>query len=135
MQSEIQTAGLKITFVRSWRPSASNTCASAVKQRKRDVKLDAHNKSASSVKSHPKGAPAYNLVRELATEQGLSVEDLLALSAGNDPFNVGAPLDWQRARWFAELWPGPGTHLRRLHYRLAVQANIENRRQCLHQHE
>jgi hypothetical protein len=64
------------------------------------------------------------MVRELKRQLGRRIDDLLALAPKNDPFYTGSPLDWEKARWFAEIWRtyrfSKGVHLRRIHYRVAV---------------
>src|SRR5262245_30404398 len=58
----------------------------------------------------------------LAKKQRVSVTKLLAMSPDNDPFYVGRDSHHCQAKWFADVWGkfgfGPGTHLRRAHYRL-----------------
>lgn len=68
----------------------------------------------------------YNLIKELATELGCKVTDLLALAAKNDPFYQGTPAVVQRGEWFAEIYnragfsPARPAHLRRVHYWLTT---------------
>ena len=56
-------------------------------------------------------------------------DELLALTAGNDPFYCGTPTDWELAKWFAGLWTDygrPGWHIRRVHY-VATQSGALKR--------
>lgn len=46
----------------------------------------------------------YDLIKELAREEGRKVTDLIALSPQNDPFYANTPTDWSLGRWFADLW-------------------------------
>jgi hypothetical protein len=66
----------------------------------------------------------YHTIKELSKEYKISCPNFVALSVYNDPYFAEMPFKVEHARWFAELWKehgGPGTHLRRLHYRLSVQ--------------
>jgi hypothetical protein len=69
----------------------------------------------------------YESIIQLGAKLNRPTETLMALQPGNDPFNAGRPARRRLAEWFAELWErfgfGPGTHLRRVHYRLVSQAN------------
>jgi hypothetical protein len=62
-------------------------------------------------------------VREAADQLGLRMADLTVLSEQHDLFRRGTPADIRNA-WFAELWRrfgfGAGVHVRRVHYRAAV---------------
>jgi len=67
----------------------------------------------------------YEVLRNMATEAGVRVPDLLALNRSNDPFYCGSPAQVAHAEWFARLieqfaFDGP-FHLRRVHYRLVSQ--------------
>lgn len=67
----------------------------------------------------------YEILRNLATESGARVPDLLALNRSNDPFYCGSPAQVEHAEWFARLvaqfaFDGP-FHLRRVHYRIVSQ--------------
>jgi hypothetical protein len=69
------------------------------------------------------GKTPHDRIKELQRRYGVAnVETLLAMSAGNDPFNSGSDGDKRRAEWFAKLWHEQGmqagTHIRRFHYRL-----------------
>ena len=67
----------------------------------------------------------YETLKQLASEQGWRVGELLALAAKNDPFYTGRPAEMGGARWFANLWSrfgyGRGVHLRRIHYQIVSQ--------------
>ena len=67
----------------------------------------------------------YRTIKEMAKEQGISVTDLCALAAKNDPFYTGRPSEVAAAEWFAELWAQfgyrTGVHLRRVHYQIVSQ--------------
>lgn len=61
----------------------------------------------------------YARIKQVAAELKISVNDLLALSAKNDPFYVGTPTDIMQAEWFTAIWKRTGytqAHLRRIHY-------------------
>jgi hypothetical protein len=66
---------------------------------------------------HPLGPEEHKLARRAL---GLDkVDDLLALSPGNDPFYQGGDTHERDAGWFKSLWDGAGAlraHLRRIHY-------------------
>jgi hypothetical protein len=68
----------------------------------------------------------YETILQLSAELNRPTATLLALAAANDPFNAGRPGRREQAEWFGTLWGrfefGPGTHLRRVHYRLVSQA-------------
>jgi len=62
-----------------------------------------------------------------AEEFGVPKKDLLVLTANNDPFNIGTPMQVAAAKWFARVFESVGyrgIHLRRLHYR-AYGAGLE----------
>jgi len=67
----------------------------------------------------------YRRIKREAKEQGISVTDLCALAAKNDPFYTGRPSEVAAAEWFAGLWwrfgYGTGVHLRRVHYQIVSQ--------------
>jgi hypothetical protein len=67
----------------------------------------------------------YETIKQLAKEQGQSVEDLIALARKNDPFYTGTPGELKGAYWFSEIWEkfnyGQGVHLRRIHYQAVSQ--------------
>lgn len=67
----------------------------------------------------------YATIKELAAEQGLSINDLCALAPKNDPFYTGRPSEVTAATWFAEMWRrfgySRGVHLRRVHYQVQAQ--------------
>lgn len=71
----------------------------------------------------------YEMIRELKRQHGLYIHQFLALAPNNDPFYMGSPLDWEQARWFEAIWKAngfsKGTHLRRIHYRVAVQPDSQ----------
>lgn len=64
----------------------------------------------------------YETLRNLATESGVRVPDLLALHRANDPFYCGSPAQVEHAQWFARLVEqfelSIPYHLRRIHYRI-----------------
>lgn len=68
---------------------------------------------------------SYSTIKSLAKENGLRIDDLLALAPNNDPFYTGRPSEVAAARWFADLWAqfgySNGVHLRRIHYRIVSQ--------------
>jgi len=67
----------------------------------------------------------YRRIKREAKERGISVTDLCALAAKNDPFYTGRPSEVAAAEWFANLWwrfgYGTGVHLRRVHYQIVSQ--------------
>jgi len=67
----------------------------------------------------------YRRIKREAKEQGISVSNLCALAAKNDPFYTGRPSEVAAAEWFADLWwrfgYGTGVHLRRVHYQIVSQ--------------
>lgn len=67
----------------------------------------------------------YDTIKKMAKEQGVRVDDLIALSSANDPYYVGKPAQIRDAEWFAGLWQrfgyGDGVHLRRAHYQAQAQ--------------
>jgi hypothetical protein len=67
----------------------------------------------------------YQVLKQIAQEQGLKVTDLIALAPQNDPFYCGSPGEVEKAEWFAGLWRrfgySGGVHLRRVHYQLISQ--------------
>lgn len=69
--------------------------------------------------------PDYDFIKGLASEIGCNVTDLIALTAGNDPFYAGVASRREAAEWFAGLWIScgwlVGSHPRRLHYNLVSQ--------------
>jgi hypothetical protein len=70
---------------------------------------------------------SYDTIRDLKKRHSLRISDLLVLASKNDPFFKGSPLDFEKARWFLSLWESQncakGMHLRRMHYRHAVEAD------------
>jgi len=68
----------------------------------------------------------YNSIKELAGQTGIKTKDLIVLSSGNDPFYADVPHRRERAEWFAQTWDRfgfqHGSHLRRIHYRIANHA-------------
>jgi hypothetical protein len=60
----------------------------------------------------------FDAIRELAKNIKRPVTELLALAPQNDPFYAGVGHRGEAAEWFVQHWPGPGTHLRRIHYQL-----------------
>lgn len=67
----------------------------------------------------------YSTIKRLAKEQGIKVDDLLALAPKNDPFYTGRDSEITAAGWFADLWRrfgySIGIHLRRVHYQIVSQ--------------
>jgi len=67
----------------------------------------------------------YNTIKEMAKDQGIRINDLLALAPKNDPFYVGRDGEVTAAEWFADLWRQfgytTGVHLRRVHYQVVSQ--------------
>jgi hypothetical protein len=69
----------------------------------------------------------YSSIKAIAKRTGIGVNDLLAMSAGNDPFYMGSKADIRNAEWFASLYHRAGRdqiHLRGLHY-IAVSLEID----------
>lgn len=69
---------------------------------------------------------SYDVIKGIAKRHKLGINDLLAMSAGNDPFYMGSPADWRNAEWFEALYARSGReqiHLRGLHY-IAVSLEI-----------
>jgi hypothetical protein len=66
----------------------------------------------------------YASIKALAKSRGVRVSDLIVLAPQNDPFYCGQPAQRRDAEWFAEMWRTfafvDGVHLRRIHYRIAV---------------
>jgi hypothetical protein len=75
----------------------------------------------------PQGAALlrYDNIKKLAKELNRPASTLIALSPSNDPFSI-TPARHDGAHWFARIWKrfrlGPGTHVRRVHYKLISQA-------------
>src|SRR5215831_268570 len=68
----------------------------------------------------------YDGIKALARNVGRPVKDLVALSRNSDPFFI---TDSRRkaAEWFAMVWRehgGPGSYLRRIHYRISTGEGI-----------
>lgn len=67
----------------------------------------------------------YEEIKQIASEEGKSVNDFLVLSPANDPFYVGSPGQLQKAEWFNEIYTKMGRprecHIRRVHYWLVSQ--------------
>jgi len=67
----------------------------------------------------------YIEIKRIAKESGMRVNELLALSPGNDPFYTGRPSEIAMAQWFLCQWQAmnytTGVHLRRMHYALVSQ--------------
>jgi len=69
----------------------------------------------------------YGRIKQMAKEQGVSVNDLIVLAPQNDPFYTGTPGDQTLGEWFAHLWYSFGetrAHIRRIHYQIVARANI-----------
>src|SRR5215207_1272400 len=61
-------------------------------------------------------------LKDMAENLGVAARRLLVLAPQNDPFNRGTAADWERAKWFKDVYRRYGhkdMHLRRLHYRIA----------------
>jgi hypothetical protein len=74
-------------------------------------------------------ASGYQTIRELISELGVrGTVEVLALSEDNDPFYCGRPAHVADGEWFAALWQrfgfSRGVHLRAIHYRLVVSADV-----------
>jgi hypothetical protein len=74
-------------------------------------------------------ASGYQTIRELISELGVrGTVEVLALTEDNDPFYCGRPAHVKDGEWFAALWQrfgfARGVHLRSIHYRLVVTANV-----------
>ena len=69
----------------------------------------------------------YNTIKTIAKERGINTTDLLAMSAGRDPFNIGKPAEIKQARWAYNIWCDMGrpenVHLRRIYYWFVSQKN------------
>lgn len=67
----------------------------------------------------------YETIKQIAKEQGVKVDELIALSRQNDPFYMGKPADAKWGKWFADIFDeygyGHGVHLRRVHYAITMQ--------------
>lgn len=67
----------------------------------------------------------YESLKQLAKENGVRPQDLIALACQNDPFYTGSPGELEKAEWFAGLWRrfgySRGVHLRRIHYQVVSQ--------------
>jgi hypothetical protein len=86
----------------------------------------------------------YESIRQwVRYQRGRRVPDALAMSEKRDPFYADQPGRLEGAQWFAGIWNefgiGHGTHLRRIHYRLASVSpairlwngkEYENTREC-----
>ena len=46
----------------------------------------------------------YEQLKDMAREKQCRITDLIALAPQNDPFYVGTSGDWEKGRWFADLW-------------------------------
>ena len=69
----------------------------------------------------------YDSLKAMGRSIGRPVKDLLALAPNNDPFYAGVGARRCAAEWFAEIWKQhgePGSHLRRLHYRLVSTTTL-----------
>jgi hypothetical protein len=67
----------------------------------------------------------------LISELGVrGTDEVIALSEDNDPFYSGRPAHVKDGEWFAALWQrfglsrGTGIHLRAIHYKLVVTADV-----------
>jgi hypothetical protein len=63
----------------------------------------------------------HDWLAEYARERGVPANSLFAMAKANEPFNMGSPKDFEKARWFANVFQRFGYNdiwLRRLHYRM-----------------
>jgi len=71
----------------------------------------------------------YEKIHQLKKESGCKINDLLVMAPQNDPFYVGSKAQMEQAEWFARLWEKCrfefGVHLRRIHYVLVSELEIE----------
>jgi hypothetical protein len=71
------------------------------------------------------GPTPKSLLKQLANDAGVRLQDLLVLASANDPFNCGGPEQVKQAEWFAAIWSRfmgeKSGHLRKLHYKLVSQ--------------
>ncbi|MEM7487255.1 MAG: hypothetical protein AAF348_18760 [Bacteroidota bacterium] len=67
----------------------------------------------------------YETIKLAAKRAKIKVNELLALSPGNDPFYCGSPGQLEKAKWFGEIYDKMGrpdnVHVRRVHYWLVSQ--------------
>lgn len=67
----------------------------------------------------------YAEIKYRAKDEGIKVDELLALSSTNDPFYVGSKGQVEKAKWIAEIYEKMGSpsecHIRRMHYWLVSQ--------------
>jgi len=67
----------------------------------------------------------YETIKKTAKENGITINDLLALAPANDPFYVGSKTQMENARWFNDIYTKmgrpPQCHIRRTHYWLISQ--------------
>lgn len=72
----------------------------------------------------------YAELKQLAKLNKVRVTDLIAMAPQNDPFYAGTKAGLAKATWFAELWERfgftTGVHLRRIHYRIVSQGDIQD---------
>jgi len=67
----------------------------------------------------------HSVIAEAAAASGTSIGSLTVLSPANDPFRCDTRDGHTEGQWFAEQMPADGSiHLRGLHYRIVVRANI-----------
>jgi len=68
----------------------------------------------------------YSWIKQVAKQNGVSVNDLIVLAPQNDPFYTGTKTDVELGNWFASVWQRIGdsrAHVRRVHYWLVAQGN------------
>jgi len=67
----------------------------------------------------------YDTIKKTAKENGITINDILALAPANDPFYVGSKNQMELARWFNDIYTKmgrpPQCHIRRTHYWLISQ--------------
>ena len=54
----------------------------------------------------------YQDIKDIAARHNQKVDRWIALAPSNDPFYAGKPADWQKARWFANVWQRGSSKLR-----------------------
>jgi len=72
----------------------------------------------------------YTRIKQLAKEQGKSVNDLLVMAPQNDPFYTGSKAQVRDAEWVSSLYhdvlESPrDVHIRRIHYGLVARSDIQ----------
>lgn len=74
----------------------------------------------------------YEIIKDVAKDNDISVKDLLALSPNNDPFYVGSKGQMEKAEWFNNIYTKMGRplecHVRRAHYWFISQPISERKK-------